>query len=277
VNSFGSKSLTVFVGRVGDHNDLGMTGAAAVGAELSHRLGLPAMKVGTSTPSVNANWDVELEFAMSALRAMGARYDSVLSAHLAPVSAISRCAVSLATLPVVASHHPDAVVVWLDAHADLNTPDNSVTGYLGGLALAGAMGLWDSGLGAGLRAGNVVLVGTRDIDPPEQALIDDGTVRLVRVGTDLVADLRAAVGSRPIYFHLDCDVLNPGIVPTDYRVPGGLSLIDLRAVADLLARNPVVGVEIGEFQSSELPGEEPHSPAELLDALAPLIDAAGHA
>jgi arginase family enzyme len=69
-------------------------------------------------------------------------------------------------------------VIWFDAHADLNTPDVTTTGYLGGLALSGPLGRWDSGLGTGLTADSRLLVGTRDIDVAEQKLIDDGTVTL---------------------------------------------------------------------------------------------------
>jgi len=54
----------------------------------------------------------------------------------------------------------------------LNTPDVTTTGYLGGLALAGPAGLWDSGLGSGLKLDQIVLVGQRDLDPYEQELID---------------------------------------------------------------------------------------------------------
>jgi len=64
-------------------------------------------------------------------------------------------------------------------------------------------------------------------------------------------------------------------VPTEYQVPGGLTLDDLRALAELLAANEVVGIEIGEFETSFEPDGDPCSPAALLDALAPLIDAAG--
>ncbi|WP_444847916.1 arginase family protein [Duganella caerulea] len=54
------------------------------------------------------------------------------------MTASSRCAASLATLPVVARHRPDACVVWFDAHADLNTPSTTDSGYLGGM-VAGAV------------------------------------------------------------------------------------------------------------------------------------------
>jgi arginase len=264
--------LTIFQGRVGDHNDLAMSGAASIGAMLSEQLGLVVDTIGKPEPALNADWNVELDAAMPALLTMASKYATIFERGLFPLTAASRCAVSLATLPVVARHRPDACVVWFDAHADFNTPENTTTGYLGGLALSGAVGLWDSGLGGDLKISNVVLVGARDIDPPEQALIDAGTVRLVAPGADLVGRLRVAIGARPVYVHLDCDVLNPGIVPTDYRHGGGLSLVDLRAACAVIAECEVVGVEIAEFQNAWEEGAEPVSPAYLLDALKPLID-----
>ncbi|WP_416367023.1 arginase family protein [Rathayibacter sp. VKM Ac-2878] len=92
---------------------------------------------------------------------MAARYDQVMTDKRVPVTALSRCAVALATLPIVAKHRPDAVVLWFDAHADLNTPESSSTCYLGGLALSGPLGLWESGLGAGLAESNAILVRPR--------------------------------------------------------------------------------------------------------------------
>ena len=269
------RALTVFHGRAGDHNSLGMAGAAAIGDELRRRLALEPTVIGSPEPVLDVSWDAELAAAGPTLRAMAARYEDIYTAGQVPVTALSRCTVALATVPVVARQRPDAVVVWFDAHADLNTPESTSTGYLGGLALSGTIGLWDSGLGGDLAAAQVVLAGTRDIDPPEQRLIDSGTIALVAGGPDLIADLRRAVGDRPVYVHLDCDVLEPGIVPTDYRVPGGLTLDDLRAVAEVLAKNEIVGIEIGEFEASFEPEGEAVSPAALLDALAPLIDAAG--
>jgi hypothetical protein len=71
--------------------------------------------------------------------------------------------------------------------------------------------------------------------------------------------------------HLDCDVLEPGIVPTEYRVPGGLSLADLHSVCGVVAEHEVIGVEIAEFQSAWAPDGNEASPVELLDAMQPLL------
>ena len=267
-------AVTIFQGRAGDHNDRAYPGARAVGRELAARLGVEAVTVGEPEPPLGLGWQEELDAARPGLQALRVRYQRVLGSGRAPITALTRCAASLATLPVVAEQHPGAIVLWLDAHADINTPESTASGYLGGLAFSGPMGLWHTGLGGNLAPAHSVLVGARDIDPPEQALIDAGVVRLVPLGPDLPDRLRDVTGEHAVYFHLDCDVLDPQIVPTDYAVDNGLTLDDLHAASQALADTQIVGVEIAEFQASFQPDGPPHPPDELLDALAPLLDAA---
>jgi arginase len=270
----GRVGLSHFAGRAGDHNDLAMAGSRELASALATRFGSEPTVVGAPEPALSVDWGEELAAAMPTLKAMAERLDEVFSVGLTPVTASSRCAVALATLPVVVSHRPDAVVVWFDAHADLNTPENTTTGYLGGLAYSGPLGLWDSGLGSGLSASNAVLVGARDIDPTEQDLIDAGAVALVKVGADMADDLHRVVAGRPVYVHIDCDVLDAGTVPTDYLVPGGMTLDDLRATAEVLAESQVIGIEIGELESTTDPNTPPTYVTHLLDALEPLLHAA---
>jgi len=264
-------ALTHFAGRAGDHNDLAMIGSRELASALSNRIGLEATVVGEPEPALSVGWEEELSAAAPALKEMAATLDQAFQSGLTPLTASSRCAVALATLPVVANHRPDAVVVWFDAHADLNTPDNTTTGYLGGLAYSGPLGYWDSGLGSGLKTSNAVLVGARDIDPAEQDLIDAGAVSLVKVGPHMAEDLRQVVGGRPVYVHIDCDVLDAGTVPTDYLVADGMTLADLRATAEVLAESEVVGLEVGELESARDSNTPPTYVAALLDALDPLL------
>jgi arginase family enzyme len=266
-----SVSLTVFQGRAGDHNDLAIPGALAIAGQLGAMLGLTPHAIGAPERALATDWRTELDHALPALRAMQAHFEEIFASGHRPLSATSRCAVSLSTLPVVAKHRPDACVVWFDAHADLNTPASSASGYLGGLSLSGPAGMWDSGLGGGLAMDNIVLVGQRDLDPFEVALIASGKVRHLPPGPDLAARLRAAIGGRPVYVHLDCDVLDPGIVPTDYVHPDGLTLDDLHAACTVIAENEVVGAEIAEFQNAWRSNGPPVSPLPLLQALQPLI------
>ena len=260
--------LLVFVGPTGDHNDRGMAGSPIVGRELTRRLCLEPTVIGEPRPATSAPWERALAAALPGLTELRDAHGDMMSRGQVPVLAASRCAASLATLPNVAALRQDAVVVWFDAHADLNTPAGSTTGYLGGLVLSAAVGWWDSGLGSGLVPDRIVLGGTRDLDPPEQALVDQGTVKLA-AGPHLLDHLDRYIGDAPVYFHLDCDVLEPGTVPTDYRVPGGLGLDDLAAVARRRGRNDVVGVEIAEFEAAD-PDDHTDYARPLVDALMPL-------
>lgn len=260
-----SIAVTHFAGRAGDHNDRAMAASPRLASALATRFTTPATVIGAPQPALATTWDAELGAAREDLSRMCAHYRSILSRGLTPVTALSRCAVALATLPVIAEHHPDAVVLWFDAHADINTPENTATGYLGGLALAGPLGLWDSGLGAGLAMEHTILAGVRDIYPPGAGLLDTTELTLVAPGPDFGERLGRAVDGRPVYIHIDCDVLDPGTVPTDYRVPGGLTLADLHDAATAVAGSRVVGIEIGQLETAT--GEEDLAP--LLDALEP--------
>jgi len=60
-------ALTVFQGRVGDHNDRGFAGASAIGAEWQRWLGLTAATVGTPDARLNTGWRAELTAATPTL------------------------------------------------------------------------------------------------------------------------------------------------------------------------------------------------------------------
>lgn len=258
--------LSVYQGPAGDHNDRAMYAVSDLGRVLSTRLGIDAVVVGHSVAANPTLWDRELAKALPHLQKMGNRIDEVLSAGLVPVTAMTRCAVALATQPRVVSHHPDVVVVWLDAHGDINVPEDTQTGYLGGMAFSGPLGWWDSGLGAGLADAQAVLVGARDLDVAEAERVRSGQVALIPVGPSIGERLAEVIRGRPVYVHVDCDVLEPGTVKTDYNVPRGLSLQDLHDCVSVLAAGDVVGVEIAEYEGRGTAG-----PDELVDALEPVL------
>lgn len=258
-----AEQIIVFEGSVSDRNPRGIGGAKALGAAIARRYPLQALPVGETAYSYATDWTAALEAGGEDLRRLAEALDRVQGAGQASIAAAARCAASVATLPVIARRHPDAVIVWFDAHADSNTPASSGTSYLGGMVLSGAAGLWDSGHGSGLDLNNVILVGARDIDPYEQSLIDAGRIGHIAVGPNTAAELAAMIAGRPVYIHLDCDVLEPGLVPTEYTAPDGLTFGGLGACMEVLARGEVLGLEIAEFEGDD--GEA------LLDALQPLL------
>jgi arginase family enzyme len=210
-------------GFVCDRTPHGMVGSGLVARHVGARLGLGSMQIGEPSAPADLAWDAALARATPFMRRISGRLDAVMAEGGRPLVFANRCGVSLCTVPVALKYHPDAVVVWFDTHADFNTPTSTPTGYLGGMVLSALCGLWDSGHGDGLTPDRIVLAGARDIDAEEQVLMDRHGVRNIAPahGAVDVATLLAAIGNRPVWLHIDCDVMDPVYVPAEYRVPGG--------------------------------------------------------
>lgn len=268
-------SITAYQGRAGDRNDLAWPGALMIAEAVSSELNCPFEVVGEPKPPLNQNWELELAAAASDLSRLADRIRLVLSEGGAAFTALNRCAAAIATLPAVCAAHPDAAIVWFDAHADLNTPATTSSGYLGGMALSGPAGLWRTGFGGPISLGNVILVGSRDLDPFEAQLIAAGEVAHVSCQHENIpGELLRLIRGRPVYVHFDCDVLEPGLIPTDFQVPGGLTFAQLTRTFEALATLRVIGIEVAEFQARWAPDGESASATELLRAMKPLLEAA---
>jgi arginase family enzyme len=167
-------------------------------------------------------------------------------------------------VPAVARRWPDAWLLWLDAHGDFNTPDTTPSGFLGGMCLAGAVGLWDTGYGVGPGPERVVLVGGRDLDTAEEEL-------MARHGVVRTDDPAAALAGREVFVHLDVDILDPTVMPGQlYPAPGGLDTTQLHdMLAGVAAQARIVGAEITCFSTPELSGVLAQAAAPLLESPAP--------
>jgi arginase len=103
-------------------------------------------------------------------------------------------------------------LLWLDAHADFNTPDTSPSGFLDGMALAIITGRCYRELSEklegfdALRDSDLVMVGTRKIDPGEQPIIDRISVSQNAAS---LGQLLNALANDELYVHVDLDVLDP--------------------------------------------------------------------
>jgi arginase len=150
----------------------------------------------------------------------------------------------------------DFGIAWFDAHGDFNTPDTTLSSFLGGMPLACCCGRGletlraAAGLTQPVNEAYVSLLGVRDLDPPEKALLDTTPVR--RYSPEELANFRAE--ARPTYLHFDIDVLDPAYAPgVNYLTPNGLT-----PEAALAAARPI----------------RPHLAALSLTAVDPEIDAA---
>ncbi|HET8605902.1 MAG TPA: arginase family protein [Gaiellaceae bacterium] len=160
------------------------------------------------------------------------------------------CCAHIGAVEGLASRHDRIAVVWLDAHGDLNTPESSPSGNPWGMPLRM---LIDSGA---VAAGDVCLVGARDLDPPEEEFIAASGLRLDEDGL-----AGALAGADGVYVALDCDALDEAEVASFMPEPGGLAVAEVEALfRGLAARADVLGAGI----SGLLPDERNLAPLQRL-------------
>jgi arginase len=185
-----------------------------------------------------------------------------------PVLAAGQCPIALTTLPAVGRRRPDARILWLDAHGDFNTPATSPSAFLGGMALSGACGLWDPGLGQpAVAPERVVLCGVRDLDPPEAEALERAAATVIGPSIETLVYLANALDDGAVFVHLDLDVLDPEVMPAEHPADGGLSAEKLYDLLEAVAGAcEVVGLEITCL-------EDPERATLVGDTVAPLLDA----
>jgi arginase len=164
-------------------------------------------------------------------------------------------------------------LVYIDADADLNTPETTPSGFLHGMALAAALGRCCTPLAAAagappaVRAEHVALLGYRALDPGERSALGDlglalPAAAIQRLGMPVTAALALDAvenGDGPVLVHLDVDVIDPSELPAKATLtPGtGLTLEETTAlVAALVASPRVVALQVMEYNPEVDPSGE---------------------
>ena len=143
-----------------------------------------------------------------------------------------------------------AGLIWIDAHADFNTPQTTVTGNTHGMTLAVLLGegypeLVDVGRpGAKLRPQDVVMIAIRELDPGEREWLKDSgiTVYTMRdvdergIGPVVREALERLEQHHRIHVTLDMDCLDPQAAPgVGTTSPGGLSCREAQLMMEIIA------------------------------------------
>lgn len=192
---------------------------------------------------------------------------SVLEERCTPLVVGGDHAISIgsvaAVLDVAQRRGENVGVVWLDAHADMNTHETTPSGNIHGMALASLLG---EGVDALTQIGqarisdpsNVVLFGTRDIDVGEVPLIMDAGIRACTMREiDRRGGILAAMehvlqeclsDCDKIHVSLDMDFVDPRHAPgVGTPVRGGPSYREAHLVMELLcATRKVCSMDIVE-------------------------------
>lgn len=117
-------------------------------------------------------------------------------------------------------------LIYFDAHADINTPETTRSGLMGGMPVASATGMCfhrlrrQAGLEVPLPTRYVTYVGVREVDALEYEILDRSDVEYITV--EDVKKMSPAIKQQMerlseitdlICIHIDTDVLNPGEMP----------------------------------------------------------------
>jgi arginase len=144
----------------------------------------------------------------------------------------------------------DSGLIWIDAHADFNTPESSPSGNVHGMPLAALLGDGPPELisvgrgGAKLKPENVVLIGLRDLDPAEKARLKKSGMLLfsmreideLGMGKVATAAMHKLADCARIHVSLDVDALDPNEAPgVGTPVPGGLSYREAQLLMEIIA------------------------------------------
>jgi arginase len=172
-------------------------------------------------------------------------------------------------------------LIWIDAHADMNTPESSPSGNVHGMPLACCLGRGPRelteilGFAPKVTGRNTVLIGLRDVDPREREVVRESGVTaftmrdIDELGLRAVMDRAVAAasnGTAGFHLSLDMDVVDPDEAPgVGTPVRGGMTyreahlameticdaarmismeIVEVNPVLDEANRTALLGVEL---------------------------------
>lgn len=192
---------------------------------------------------------------------LAAMVNASLSAAQFPICIGGDHAMALGTIAGIAAFSRDAGktpgVIWIDAHADMNTDETTPSGNIHGMPLAASLGRGHRqlthllGFAPKLAAENCALIGVRRIDPGEKAIIQEMRLPVYtmadidRRGIAAVMDeVLTRLTPRVTHLHVsfDMDSVDPGVAAgVGTPVPGGLSYRETHFMMEAIAECGCMG------------------------------------
>lgn len=154
-------------------------------------------------------------------------------------------------------------LVWIDAHADMNTPDVSPSGNVHGMPLACCLGLGPKelteieGFAPKVDADNVAVVGLRSVDPEERKIVQKTGVHAYTMRDVDERGLRSIMqealevannGTAGFYLSFDMDAVDPHEAPgVGTPVKGGITYREAHLAMETICDcDSMIGLEVVE-------------------------------
>lgn len=172
---------------------------------------------------------------------------------------------AMATVSGIKAAYPDACLVWVDAHADINTPLSSDSGNIHGMPISFLLGLpgtdmapFSDWIKPCLKPSDIVYIGLRDLDVEEKKILRELGIKCFtmhevdRLGVGEVVKRALAhvnpKGERPVHLSFDVDACDPSVAgSTGTPVQGGLTFREAHYICESIAETGcLVGLDIME-------------------------------
>jgi arginase len=154
-------------------------------------------------------------------------------------------------------------VIWIDAHPDLNTPQNSPSGNLHGMSMAASLGAMSELFPPpefptpAADPKHVVFIALREVDRAEASMIRDHNIAcftmsdIDQLGMGEVMEQAIRISGRgpgSVHISFDIDSLDPSLAPgTGTPVPGGITYREAHLAMELIAQSGVAhSLELSE-------------------------------
>jgi arginase len=238
------------------------------------RLGCDVRELGAvfvrepETCPVGASHAKYLEEVKTCCLELRAKVQEALAVGETPVVLGGDHSIAIGSISAQAMHHrakgQPVGLVWVDAHADMNTPDTSPSGNIHGMPLAVCLGMGEPSLVAiagdrpALDARHVSIVGARDLDRSERDVVKRSGVRVFTMseiderGMAVCMEEaleRATTGTAGVHLSFDLDAVDPGVAPgVGTPVAGGLTYREAHLACEKVAHTgKLLGLDIVEL------------------------------
>tara|TARA_B100001093_G_C26779427_1_gene993911 strand:+ start:463 stop:1275 length:813 start_codon:yes stop_codon:yes gene_type:complete len=175
--------------------------------------------------------------------------------------------ISIATIKAI--YEKNMKIIWIDAHADINTMESSITKNVHGMPLAFLTGIEKNFLDCKEKEDiiipfeNIAYIGIRSIDDFEKNLIKQKKIKVINHKNninDIKQEINDFIGDSKIHISLDVDVLDPEFMQcTGTRENDGLSLQLLLNILDILKKYNINSMDIVEFNHAQGKNKEEFS------------------
>ena len=222
--------------------------------------------VAVAAPETRTPGDERLRYAKDirrTCRRLRDRVGGILEAGGTPLVLGGDHSIAIGTVAGVSGHVSTLGLLWIDAHADLNTPETTPSGNVHGMPLAVILGRGDETL---LELGHrtpmvdvrhTVILGLRTADAGERERIRRLGVTVYtmkdldeRGFATCMREALQKVTKGTVGFHLsfDMDAVDPGVAPgVGTPVPGGLTYREAHLACELVAETDhLLSMEIVE-------------------------------